>query len=226
MSSTRGSSSVFLAIIICFLGSLEMASAWQNNCIAGDIYLDSTGFPPFPDGTSCKFCTDWCDAQCSTLGLPPVKYGCRLDQKDIRCKCCCGSSPPLPGSPPSPPLPPPAPQDPSEFEGGMPNSYKICKAGQESLDIERESGIKCIHEPKCEQECNKKGLSMVRKECLSAGQNWPIPNNIWYEQCCCEKLPPPPPPPVGCNTCNQEINIQISVSTGPAPCNYEVLQSS
>ncbi|MCL7033653.1 hypothetical protein MKW94_004337 [Papaver nudicaule] len=194
------SSSVF-AIIICLSVSFEIVSAWQNNCRAGDICLDTTGHPPLPAGTTCKMCSDWVSS----------------DSTDIRCKCCCGSSPPTPGSPPSPPLPPPAPQDPSEFEGGMPHSYKICTAGQESVDIKHVNGIECIHESKCEQECKTKGLAMAGKECLSAGSFYPTPTETWYEQCCCEKIPPPPPPaPCPCeNTCcNPDVNIQISVSIG------------
>ncbi|KAI3843809.1 hypothetical protein MKX03_018006 [Papaver bracteatum] len=225
MSLTGGRSPGFFAIIICLFG---MVSAWKPTCIPGDIYLDSTGFPPLPPGTTCSFCDDWCDAQCSNLGLPPVKYGCRL-QDDIRCSCCCSSSPSSPGSPPSPALPPPAPEDPSQFDGMAPNSYNICTAGQEYIAIKRDTETECIDQPICEQECEKKGLSMVRKECVSYGESWPNPSNRWYEQCCCGKLPPPPPPPPPCpcgNTCDLDVNVQISVSTGQEPRSYKLSQSS
>ncbi|RZC49578.1 hypothetical protein C5167_018004 [Papaver somniferum] len=222
------SSSTVFAIVICLFGSLEMASAWRPNCIREDIYLDSTGSPPIPAGTTCKYCEDWCDAQCSILGLPPVKYGCRLES-DIRCRCCCGSSPPSPSSPPSEPLPPPAPQSPDEFEGRWPQMYDICAAGQRYFDLNHKNGTECIHAPKCEQECKDKGLVMARKECVAGGYTYPRAWYEWYEQCCCETPSPPPPslspppPSTSGDTCQLELSIQISPDQ--APCNYKLAQS-
>ncbi|KAI3994924.1 hypothetical protein MKX01_041333 [Papaver californicum] len=221
------SSSVF-AIIICLFASLEMASAWKSICIPGDIYIDSTGKAPLPPGRTCTFCSDWCDAQCSILGLPQVKYGCRLDH-EIRCRCCCGSSPPSPFSPPSLPLPPPAPQSPSEFHGRWPQEYEICTDEQEYLIFNHDNGTECIQKPKCEQECRDIGLSMARKECVAGGYTSPREWYRWYEQCCCQNPSPPPPSPSqpppapGGDTCQLEFTIQISPDL--APCNYKLLQS-
>ncbi|KAI3843803.1 hypothetical protein MKX03_018000, partial [Papaver bracteatum] len=100
--------SINLYMLIFLLhGIFSIASSWKSNCIPGDIYIDSTALASIPSGSTSKCCTDWCDDQCSILGLPHVEV----------CRCCCGSSPPSPCSPPSGPLPPPAPQSPSEFEG-------------------------------------------------------------------------------------------------------------
>ncbi|KAI3847627.1 hypothetical protein MKW92_018153 [Papaver armeniacum] len=220
------SSTLLFAVIICLFGSLEMASAWKSICIPGDIYIDSTHKAPLPPGRNCNFCSDWCDTQCSILGLPQVKYGCRHDH-ELRCRCCCGSSPPSPSSPPSGPLPPPAPQSPSEFHGGWPQEYEICTDGQEYLIFNHDSGTECIQKPKCEQECRAIGLSMARKECVAGGYTFPREWYRWYEQCCCQNPSPPPsspPPPAPCgDTCQLELTIQISPDM--APCNYKLFQS-
>ncbi|KAI3843802.1 hypothetical protein MKX03_017999 [Papaver bracteatum] len=242
------SSSSVLAIIICLFAALEMASAWKSICIPGDIYIDSTAHAPIPKGLTCTFYKNWCDEQCSILGLPPVKYGCRL-QNDIRCKCCCGSSPPSPSSPPSQPLPPPAPQSPSEFEGEWPHMYEICTDGQENLIFNHDNGTECVSKPKCEKECRDVGLLMARKECVAGGESYPRPWYKWYEQCCCKTPPPPPPSPPpppppsppppppsppppsppppppppspSGRTCKSELSIRIS--PGQEPCTYQLL---
>ncbi|KAI3959324.1 hypothetical protein MKW98_018914, partial [Papaver atlanticum] len=164
-----------------------IASAWKSNCIPGDIYIDSTALAPIPFGSTFKYCTDWCDEQSG-----PVSHGCRLD-KEIRCRCCCGSSPPSPSSPPSGPLPPP-------FEGRWPQTYEICPDGEEYLNFNHKNGTECIQAPKCEQECKDIGLLMARKECVAGGESYPRPRPRykWYEQCYCQNPPPPPhpqPPP-------------------------------
>ncbi|KAI3979877.1 hypothetical protein MKX01_042531 [Papaver californicum] len=228
MSLTRGRSPGFFAIIIR-LFILLTASAWKRNCIPGDIYIDSTGKAPLPSGTTCTYCTDWCDAQCSILRLPQVDYGCRREKNnDIKCRCCCGSSSPSPSSPPSLPLPPPAPQSESEFHGGYPHEYDICTTGQKYLVLNHNNGTECIHNPKCERGCKDIGLSMARKECVAGGYSFPPPAwYTWREQCCCETPPPPPPsspppsplPPPPCTNpcCPIEDTMQVP---GQKPCRY------
>ncbi|KAI3942814.1 hypothetical protein MKW92_035146 [Papaver armeniacum] len=227
MSLTRGRSPGFFAIIICLFVSLGTASAWMSICVPGDIYIDSTGRAPLPPGTTCTYCTDWCDAQCSILGLPQVDYGCRLEtNNDIKCRCCCGSSPPSPSSPPSLPRPPPAPQAESEFHGGYPHEYNICTAGQTYLVLVHTNGTECISEPKCEQGCKDIGLSMARKECVAGGYTYPPPATYtWREQCCCKTPSPPPPPPSQppppppC-TPSCPIEFTMQVPGGQKPCKY------
>ncbi|KAI3920645.1 hypothetical protein MKW92_021006 [Papaver armeniacum] len=221
-------SSVFATAILCLI-ALETASAWRRDlCIPGDIYMDSTS-TPLPPGASCQFCTDWCDEQCLVLGLPQVNYGCLVSTYSIRCRCCCGRSPPSPSSPPSPALPPPAPQSQSEFEGLWPQHYNICLSGQEYRVFYHEDGLDCIQKPVCEEYCNRKNVPMARSECVSGGSAYPEPRYEWFEQCCCaDPSPPPspsPPPPDPCSkTCLPELSVQIS--PGHAPCTYGLLESS
>ncbi|MCL7025382.1 hypothetical protein MKW94_016868 [Papaver nudicaule] len=222
-----GSSNV-LAVAICLFVSTEMASAWNNICNPGDLYIDSSNFPT-PASCSTNYCGNWCKDLCSSMGTLATQDRCTIkpdiNKGDITCcKCCCQRTPP---SPCDPPYPAPGPSD---WEGPAPFDYQICTAAQTLVKVKRTDGKDCISKSLCKDECSKLGLLAARTECVANFYNAPGYGGYnWYEQCCCgTSVPPPPPPcpsppppppppcPAPACPCNTEVNVTISINSGKA----------
>ncbi|RZC68068.1 hypothetical protein C5167_031323, partial [Papaver somniferum] len=216
---TSSSGHVFV-LAICVLLSTEMAAAWTRDmCIPGDVYIDSRSYPA--KGTGCGFCETWCSKQCSDLELPAVSYGCFVPgDTDYRCKCCCGRSSSSVSSNSSLPTLLTNVTE-SEFNGGWPQDYNICQAGEDHVWVERFDGRFCTKNPSCEETCRKRKRWLTRAECVAGGSAFPNPYYKWYEQCCCGvcKPPPPPqpplPPPQWCTGMSSSESSECCYTTAP-----------
>ncbi|MCL7033777.1 hypothetical protein MKW94_006373 [Papaver nudicaule] len=178
--SRRKSPLQLLAIAICLFACTEIASAWINRCLPGDLFIDSTNLvnPPSCDN---GYCANWCKNLCSGMGTLATQDRCLIISGVTCCKCCCQR-----------PLVYP-PQDASDFTGKAPYDNNICTSDQTFLKIKRTDGKDCMSKSLCDAECNKAGLLTKRSECVANSND--VPGNVynWYEQCCCGTNPPPPP---------------------------------
>ncbi|KAI3831676.1 hypothetical protein MKW92_017496 [Papaver armeniacum] len=206
-----------LAVAICLFVSTEMASAWNNICNPGDLYIDSNN-PTSQPSCDNGYCTNWCKRICSEMGVLATQDRCNAVSGSTQCKCCCQTKA---QSPCDPPYPTPGPSD---FDGPAPYDYNICTSDQTLQKVKRTDGNDCMRTSQCEAECSKIGLLAARKECVANTGDGAGTNYNWYEQCCCgttippppPPCPPPPPPPCPCSCCNTDVNVTISIKSGQA----------
>ncbi|KAI3944216.1 hypothetical protein MKW98_016446 [Papaver atlanticum] len=170
------------AIVICLFVSTEMASAWINKCLPGDLFIDSNSVIS-PASCYNGYCKNWCKNLCLGMGTLATQDRCLIQTGSMvtSCKCCCQR--PLVYPPP----------DPSDFTGLAPYDNNICTSDQTFIKIRRRNGNDCMSNSLCEAECSSMGLLTKRSECAANSNDVPGNVYIWYEQCCCGTNPPPPP---------------------------------